>query len=36
MSVLGDPEHLTTKDMALEQENQRLLGDLQQMDVKKA
>ena len=36
MRVLGDLEHLTTKFMALEQENQRLLGDLQQVNVEKA
>ena len=36
MRVLGDLERLTTKFMALEQENQRLLGDLQQVNVEKA
>ena len=36
MRVLGEHERLNTKFMALEQENQRLLGDLQQVNVEKA
>ena len=36
MRVLGDLERLTTKFMALEQENQRFLRDLQQVNVEKA
>ena len=36
MHVLGYLECLTTNFMAFEQENQRLLGDLQQVNVEKA
>ena len=34
--VISELEHLTNKFMALEQENQRLLGDLQQVSIEKA
>ena len=34
--VISELEHLTNKFMALEQENQRLLGDLQQVSIQKA
>ena len=35
MRVLSELDMLTTKFVALEQENQRLLGDLQQVSVEK-
>ena len=35
LRVLGDLEHLTTKFIALEHENQQLLGDFQQVNVEK-
>ena len=34
--ILSDFERLTTKSMALVKENQQLLGDFQQANVKKA
>ena len=36
MRVLSELDLLTNKFVALEQENQRLLGDLQQLSVEKA
>ena len=35
MRVLSELDMLTTKFVAFEQENQRLLGDLQQVNVEK-
>jgi hypothetical protein len=34
--ILSEPDFLVTKFVALEQENQKLLGDLQQVSVEKA
>ena len=36
MHILGDLERLTTKFMALEQENRRLFVNLQKVNVEKA
>ena len=35
MRILGNLEHLTTKFMVLDKENQRLIGDLQEVNIEK-